>query len=193
MEDKLYFTYQQIHKLVQKIIREINTAGYSFDVIVAIGTGGFIPARIVKTYINRPIFTVGIQYYNENNKPAESPKKIQWIDEVERKLKGKKILLVDEIDDSRTTLVFCLNELLRHDPAQVAIAVIHNKIKTKNADFPQKILYFCGSDVENKWVVYPWSALDIDEHDRLAYHQSRYCREKSESRRSESDFAEHLT
>jgi hypoxanthine phosphoribosyltransferase len=84
----------------------------------------------------------------------------------------KKILLVDEIDDSRTTLVFCLNELLRYNPDQVAIAVIHNKLKTKNADFPGNILYFCGSDVENKWVVYPWSATDIDEHDRLAGMQS---------------------
>jgi hypoxanthine phosphoribosyltransferase len=168
MNEKLYFTYQHIHKLVQKLVQEITSSGYSFDVIVAIGTGGFIPARILKTYINKPIFTVGIQYYDENNVPAESPKKIQWIDEVERKLKGKKILLVDEIDDSRTTLVFCLNELLRYNPEQVAIAVIHNKLKKKNADFPHNILYFCGGDVENKWVVYPWSAPDIDEHDRLA-------------------------
>jgi hypoxanthine phosphoribosyltransferase len=66
MSDKLYFTYQHIHKLVQKLVQEINASGYSFDVIVAIGTGGFIPARIIKTYINRPIFTVGIQYYDEN-------------------------------------------------------------------------------------------------------------------------------
>ena len=172
MTEKLYFTYQHIHKLVKKLVDDINTSGYMFDVIVAIGTGGFIPARILKTYINKPILTVGIQYYDENNNPSESPEKIQWIDEVERKLKGKKILLVDEIDDSRTTLVFCLQELLRHLPEQVAIAVIHNKKKKKNADFPRKVLYFCGDEVENKWVVYPWSAADIDEHDRLAVRQS---------------------
>lgn len=172
MTDKIFFTYQHIHKLVKKLVQDIRSSGYVFDIIVAIGTGGFIPARILKTYINKPIFTVGIQYYDENNNPAESPKMIQWIDEVERKLQGKKILLVDEIDDSRTTLVFCLNELLRYDPAQVAIAVIHNKLKTKKAHFPYNILYFCGSDVENKWVVYPWNATDIDEHDRLAHIQS---------------------
>jgi uncharacterized protein len=168
MEEKLYYTYQQIHKLVQTLVGQINSNGYLFDIIVAIGTGGFIPARILKTYINKPILTVGIQYYDEHNNPIESPKKIQWIDEVERKLKGKRILLVDEIDDSRTTLVFCLNELLRYDPLQVAVAVIHNKVKTKRAHFPHNILYFCGDDVEDKWVVYPWSAVDIDEHDRKA-------------------------
>jgi hypoxanthine phosphoribosyltransferase len=168
MTEKIYFTYQHIHKLVQKIVNDIHKAKFTFDCIVAIGTGGFIPARIFKTYIPKPIFTVGIQYYDENNNPAESPRKIQWIDEVERKLQGKRILLVDEIDDSRTTLVFCLKELLRHSPEQVAIAVIHNKQKKKNAEFPHDVLYFCGEDVENKWVEYPWSALDIDEHDRLA-------------------------
>ena len=90
MTEKLYFTYQHIHKLVKKLVDDINTSGYMFDVIVAIGTGGFIPASILKTYINKPILTVGIQYYDENNNPSESPEKIQWIDEVERKLKGKK-------------------------------------------------------------------------------------------------------
>ncbi|MBN2440447.1 MAG: phosphoribosyltransferase [Spirochaetales bacterium] len=168
MDDKIYFTYQHIHKLVHKLVQDIISSGFTFDCIVAIGTGGFIPARIFKTYLNKPIFTVGIQYYDENNNPSESPRKIQWIDEVERKLKGKRILLVDEIDDSRTTLVFCLNELLHHEPKQVAIAVIHNKKKIKNADFPHEVVYFCGEYIEDKWVEYPWSALDIDEHDRCA-------------------------
>ncbi len=54
--------------------------------IVAIGTGGGIPARILKTFISRPILTVGFSYYDENNQPKAVPEKIQWIDEVETKL-----------------------------------------------------------------------------------------------------------
>lgn len=130
---KQYLTYNQIHETIKKLSSEIVNSGFNPDVIVAIGTGGFIPARILKTFINRPILTVGLSYYDENNQPKAAPEKIQWIDEVETKLKGKKILLVDEVDDSRVTLEYCLRELLSHEPLEMAVAVLHNKKKEKEA------------------------------------------------------------
>ncbi len=166
---KLYFTYQDIHRSVQELAKKIQTSGFNPDLIVAIGTGGFIPARILKTYLDLPILTVGLKLYGPDNKPAESPQKIQWIDEVEQKLTGKKVLLVDEIDDSRVTLEYCLRELLSHDPEEIAVAVIHNKLKQKNGTYPEEInQIFFGEEIEDHWVVYPWDAEDIDAHDREA-------------------------
>ena len=104
-----------------------------------------------------------------HNKPSEYPRKIQWIDEVEQKLSGKKILLVDEVDDSRITLEYCLRELLSHDPAGLAVAVLHNKNKEKKGSIPQEVsYYFAGEEMEDRWIVYPWDAEDIDIHDTLA-------------------------
>lgn len=167
ISDKVHLSYNAIHKTVKKLAHEIATSGYDPDVMVAIGTGGFIPARILKTFLNRPILTVGIRYYDTNNEPMESPQKIQWIDEVEKKLAGKKVLLVDEVDDSRTTLEYCLRELLRHNPAEIAVAVLHNKRKEKRGEIPKKITrYYCGENFDNCWIVYPWDADNIEEHDR---------------------------
>lgn len=164
---KIFFSYNQIHKTVRKLAHEIQQSKYDFDIIVAIGTGGFIPARILKTFINKPIYTVGLKLYDNNNIPGFQPKKIQWIDEVEKKLTGKKILLVDEVDDSRTTLVYCVNELLTHNPREIAVAVLHNKQKEKNAQFPAEIKqYFYGEKLEDHWICYPWDAIDIDEHEK---------------------------
>ena len=169
MSEKLYIPYNTIHKTVKKLAREILDSGYDPDVIVAIGTGGYIPARILKTFMNKPILTVGIKYYDENNVPMESPRKIQWIDEVEKKLTGKKVLLVDEVDDSRITLEYCLRELLRHDPAEIAVAVLHNKIKEKRGRIPGEVSrYYCGEEHEDRWIVYPWDADDIEQHDANA-------------------------
>ena len=169
MVDKLYLSYNTIHCTVKKIAQEITSSGYDPDLMVAIGSGGFIPARILKTFLGRPILTVGIKYYDDNNIPMEAPRKIQWIDEVEKKLKGKKILLVDEVDDSRVTLEYCLRELLRHDPAEIAVAVLHNKIKEKRGSLPEEVSrYFCGAEYEDRWIVYPWDADDIEEHDAHA-------------------------
>ena len=169
MSEKLYIPYKTIHKTVKKLAREILDSGYDPDVIVAIGTGGYIPARILKTFMNKPILTVGIKYYDENNVPMESPRKIQWIDEVEKKLTGKKVLLVDEVDDSRITLEYCLRELLRHNPEEIAVAVLHNKMKEKRGVIPAEITrYFCGEQHSDRWIVYPWDADDIESHDRYA-------------------------
>ena len=164
-EEKIYLTYNMIHKTIKKLAEEIQSSGYDPDLIVAIGTGGFIPARIIKTFINRPIMTVGLSLYDKNNKPKAAPEKIQWIDEVEKKLRGKKVLLVDEVDDSRTTLEYCLRELLSDAPSEIAVAVLHNKLKEKRGVIPEEITrYYVGEDLEDKWICYPWDALDIDAH-----------------------------
>jgi hypoxanthine phosphoribosyltransferase len=85
---KLYYTYQMIHKLAQSIAVQIKESGFNPDVIVAIGSGGFIPARILRTYLGKPILAVGIAYYDLNDKPMDYPRKVQWIEEAEKKLAG---------------------------------------------------------------------------------------------------------
>jgi len=167
--EKYWFTYEDIHRTIRKLAEQVEESGFEPDAIVAIGSGGFIPARILRTFIKKPIWAVGIAYYDDKNKPTDTPHKVQWIDEVERKLRGKRILLVDEVDDSRTTLEYCIRELLTHKPAEVAVAVLHNKLKEKRGVIPPEVkLYLSGRELEDKWVCYPWDALDIDEQNRQA-------------------------
>ncbi len=170
--DKYYLSYNEIHKLVKYLADKIKADNYDPDLIVAIGTGGFIPARILKTFLNRTILTVGIKYYDENNQPKEFPETIQWIDEVEKKLTGKKVLLIDEVDDSRTTLEYCLTELLKHKPKELAVMVLHNKRKPKKGKIPNEVTrYYMGEEIDDMWIAYPWDAQDIDEQDRLSREQ----------------------
>ncbi|MGO9409815.1 MAG: phosphoribosyltransferase [Spirochaetia bacterium] len=167
IDGKYYLSYEQIHSTIRKLAERIRTDGFEPDVIVAIGTGGYIPARILKTFLKKPILTVGISYYGPDNKPAKTPRTIQWIDEVEKKLAGRKVLLVDEVDDSRVTLEYCLRELLRHGAREIAIAVLHNKNKEKKGKIPREIKrYFAGEELEDRWICYPWDAEDIEEHQK---------------------------
>lgn len=167
--EKRYFTYQEIHKTAKSMAERIQASGFDPDVIVAIGTGGFIPARIIRTFLGKPILAVGIAYYDANDKPTEFPRKVQWIEEAEWKLAGKKILLIDEVDDTRTTLEYCVRELLRHHPTEIAVAVLHNKEKPKRGVLPPEVThYIVGENLPDVWIVYPWDAADIDEHDLKA-------------------------
>jgi uncharacterized protein len=163
--EKYFFTYEDIHKTSLEIAKRVKASGFEPDVIVAIGSGGFIPARIMRTFLGKPILAVGVAYYDANDKPCELPRKVQWIEEAEKKLHGKRILLVDEVDDSRTTLEYCVRELLRHKPEEIAVAVLHNKLKDKRGSIPDEVKrYFAGRDIEDRWVCYPWDAQDIDAH-----------------------------
>ena len=91
------------------------------------------------------------------------------IDEVEQKLKDKRVLLVDEVDDSRVTLEYCLRELIKHEPAEISVAVLHNKHKEKRGNLPKEVhRYFAGLELPDKWICYPWDADDIDYQDRMS-------------------------
>ena len=101
-------------------------------------------------------------------------KKLQWFDDnLIGQIRGRRILVVDEVDDSRTTLAFCVRELLAKDaPSDLAVAVVHNKLKPKKAELPKDVLYLAGAHVPDAWYCYPWDAAaydhTIDEHEQLA-------------------------
>ena len=61
--------------------------------------------------------------------------KRQWFDEtsgVGGRVRGARVLIVDEVDDSRKTLEYCVRELqLTNAPSAIAVAVVHNKLKKK--------------------------------------------------------------
>ena len=167
-EEKFYVSYNTVHKLVKSLAERIKASGFDPDVIVAIGSGGFIPARIIKTFINRPIFAVGISYYGIDNKHKSHPTKIQWIDEVADQLKGKKVLLIDEVDDTRATLGYCVGELLNYDPDEIAVLVLLNKQKKKDVEFPPEIKRnYPAMEIGDQWIKFPWDADDIEEHTEM--------------------------
>lgn len=163
---KLFVTYEDIHRHCLKIAGDIRNDGWEPEVIVAIASGGFIPARILKTFLKKNIYVVGLQRYDDDHAVRPIPLKIQWIDEVEKKLAGRRVLLVDEVDDTRVTLAFCLGELFRHHPSEIRVAVLHQKKKPKEASFPPGVKVYQAVELDDVWIKYPWDALDIDLHNQ---------------------------
>ena len=105
-------------------------------------------------------------------------------------LVGKNVLIVDEVDDTRTTLEYAVRELQKDvDEVQrrtgrqaegatnFSIFVLHNKDKVKKGNLPSKMLtdgsYLAAVTTGDVWICYPWEAIDIDEHDRLANSQQK--------------------
>ncbi|OWB69487.1 hypothetical protein B5S30_g4902 [[Candida] boidinii] len=187
MSDKLYIGYNSVHKLCQKAAVEIRENPGKPDIIIAIGGGGFIPARIIRSFLKQQ---------GETNIPIQAIGKevvrTQWLDfgalsKHFDSLIGKNILIVDEVDDTRTTLSYALSELykdidkiskeknLSTEGTKISIFVLHNKDKPKKAELDEKLLnggkYFVGTVVPDEWIAYPWDASDIDSHTEKAIAQ----------------------
>lgn len=204
--EKLYISYNNIHKLCQKAAVQIQASGRSVDLIIAIGGGGFIPARILRSFIkeegkkNIPIQAIGLSLYEQLTDSVEEVigkevVRTQWIDFGNLSqhldlLVGKNIIIVDEVDDTRTTLHYALTELEKdvrkiqielgreNEQTDFSIFVLHNKNKPKKAELPKELFdsgrYIVGETVEDRWIAYPWEAVDIDDHTERAREQGNY-------------------
>ncbi|CAI6340432.1 unnamed protein product [Periconia digitata] len=165
--------------------------------MVAIGGGGYVPARILRSFLkkpgspNIPIQAIGLSLYEAlGTDPVEQPgtkvTRTQWLDLSSLEMAnliGKNILIVDEVDDTRTTLEYAVRELEKDvieaqkktgregEKTTFSIFVLHNKDKTKKGKLPEDIVqgrYEAARTVGDEWICYPWEAMDIDEHDRLS-------------------------
>ena len=153
--DKIYYSYNTIHNIINTRINQI--IEFNPDYIIAIGGGGLIPARIIKTHIEKPILVVSVSLY-DNQIKRDKVTVIQWIPD---NLRDKKILLVDAIDDTRTTLKFCIDKLEKENNAtNITTFVLHNKIKDK-VDSLSTTNYIKGEEIKDVWVVYPWDNNDF--------------------------------
>lgn len=167
---KIWYTYDDIHKTVKQIAEKVQAVGVQYDAMIAIGGGGFIPARMLRCFLDIPIYAVSTAYYlsDSDGETADQIQKIQWLNPIPEHIVGKNILVVDEVDDSRITADFVLHELQREGFKEIGFAVLHNKLKTKRGKIPDSVHYFAGIDVEDWWINYPWDATDIEAHNHRA-------------------------
>ena len=170
MTKKVWYTYDDVHKTVRQMAERIRASEVRYDAMIAIGGGGFIPARMLRGFLDIPIYAVTTAYYlgEGSSQTAEEIRKIQWLDPIPPQIAGKNVLVVDEVDDSRVTLSFVLGELAQAGFARMGVAVLHNKLKPKHAPIPENVAYFAGVETGDWWINYPWDAEDIDAHNALA-------------------------
>ena len=127
----------------------------SLDIVSCSPACGLIPARIIRNYIKKPIYVVTLSLYDECEKKNEKNEinVIQWVD---LELKDKKVVIIDEVDDTRQTMDYCIQRLkLVNNANNIGVFVLHNKLKSKVGDL-SNIHYMSCETIEDKWVVYPW-------------------------------------
>ena len=127
--------------------------GFKPDMVVGLSRGGLVPARIMADILGvDEMGILGISFYKALGKPSDFPKITQ---ELNMDIKGKRILIVDDIADTGRSIAVAKDHLKRKGAGEIKVAVIHYK---PTAGF--KPDYYAAT--ASAWIVYPWERHEIE-------------------------------
>jgi uncharacterized protein len=120
---------------------------WPFDMIVGVSRGGLVPTRILSDLLDiHDVLITKCEYYSDVAETAKTPKITQ---KIQGSLRGKNVLLVDDVSDTGKSLI-AINKYLRSKrPKTLTVATLYLKPWTKVVpDFYVK--------KTNAWIIFPW-------------------------------------
>lgn len=114
-----------IYELCIQVANQIRRSGYKPDLLVAISRGGWIPGRVLSDLLENPnLATIKVEHYIGIYKTRARPKITQPLP---IEVKGKRILLVDDIADSGKSLKLVKKHLFDQGAVDVKICALYYK------------------------------------------------------------------
>jgi hypoxanthine phosphoribosyltransferase len=131
----------------------INGDNFQPDVVVAIARGGYVPARILCDFLDvKTLASIRIEHYLHG---ASKQKMARLTDPLGIDIKGKNVLLVDDVNDTGDTLELAVHHLKDFLPKDVRVAVLNQKM---TSDFRPE--YFSHRIIKWRWLLYPWAVME---------------------------------
>ena len=152
---KEYYNWENIEDMVSDIVQQIAVDGDNFkpDYVVGLTRGGLIPATMLSHYYQVPMHTLEIKLRDHSVEPESN----KWM--AQDAVDGKKILIVDDINDTGDTLNWLKNDWNKQGeinwPANIRFAVLTENEPSKFGDVDY-VSKFINKNENPSWIVYPW-------------------------------------
>ncbi len=146
--EKVYVTWPDVERMVGKLLGALHG---DYDNILVITRGGMVPACLISERTGiRNILCAAVILYEDEERTLPEPAFVQFPDD--RHVRGRRILVVDDVWDSGSTVV-AVRERLRKAGADVQVCVLH--YKPGRSKFPGDGPDFYAAETDG-WIVYPW-------------------------------------
>lgn len=144
-------SWNEAYLLAKELSRSIKHSGYRPDLVIAIGRGGYVPARVVCDFLLQNLLTSmkvehwGIAAHKKDQAEVRFPLAVD--------VRDLKVLILDDVTDTGDTLQISANYVESLDPTEIRTGVLQHK--TASQFLPD---YYAEEITEWKWIIYPWAA-----------------------------------
>jgi hypothetical protein len=141
-------TWLDIERLVGILLAKLPA---DYDNLLVITRGGMVPACLISERTNlRNILCAAVVLYDRTTRAPDGPIFMQF--PADTQVRDRKILVIDDVWDSGTTVV-AVRDRLRAAGATVDVCVLH--FKPGNNKVPGDQPDYYAADASG-WIVYPW-------------------------------------
>ena len=144
-------TWDRAIWLARDLAKIIKASGYRPDLVIAVGRGGFVPARIVCDFLLlNQLTSIKIEHWGIAACKQEATK-VRF--PLATNVSGLKVLIIDDVTDTGETLQVAASHVKANGAADFRTGVLQHK---ESSSFEPD--YFADSIKEWKWIIYPWAA-----------------------------------
>lgn len=145
-----FVTWEEQYRLARVLAGKIRSSGYRPDLVIAIGRGGYIPARILCDLLSLPRLTsVKVEHWGT---PAEMEDQAVIRYPLCITIRGEKVLIVDDVTDTGDSMAVVVEYVKGLGPSELKTAVLQHK--EVSGFLPD---YFAEVCPTWQWIVYPWA------------------------------------
>lgn len=139
--------------MTKKVSEGVQASGYRPTTIVGLARGGWIPARLMCDLLGiTDLISLKVEHWLQTGKTKDEAT-IRY--PLTGDLKGKKLLVVDDITDTGKSLMVSLEHLKDFNPEEVRVATMQYLPQSKCR--PD---YFAEEIEVWTWFIYPWNWIE---------------------------------
>jgi xanthine phosphoribosyltransferase len=158
---KIYYSWQEVERQTQEILRQIQRDTWRPDYVVGLTRGGLVPANLISQYLECPMECLKVSLRDDAGQPESN----LWM--AEDAFEGKNVLIVDDINDSGATINWIMKDWqsscfpkdkrwkeIWGNNVRVAVLVDNESSASKlNINYNAVDLNKAEEDL---WIVFPW-------------------------------------